>query len=77
MSRKIKAKKKLIGTELWAHLMGEKEVSVKDYSIKENFAVDQKIMHPKFGAGFIQKIVENQKVEVLFEDKARVLVQNK
>lgn len=63
--------------ELWAKLKNGQAEGEKNYSIKENYLLNDRISHPAFGVGFVRQILEFHRLEVLFEDKARVLVQNK
>ncbi len=46
------------------------------YNMKNKFAVNTKIQHPKFGVGVI-RAVQQQKIEVVFEDEVRQLVHNR
>ena len=48
----------------------------KPYSIKGNFQENEKIQHPKFGMGFVQKVYSD-KVDVMFSDEVRTLVHNR
>jgi hypothetical protein len=48
----------------------------KKYSIDGNFIVDQLIDHPKFGVGVVMAIVKVNKVETLFKDGTKLLIQN-
>lgn len=75
--RKKKTKiEKLSESDLWVHLLGNEVVTQKNYAISNSYTIDDKITHPKFGVGFVTKILEKKRCEVLFEDKKRVLVQN-
>ncbi len=47
-----------------------------NYSMKEKFAADQPVAHPKFGLGFIRSI-QKEKIEVVFPDEVRLLVHNR
>lgn len=46
------------------------------YSIKQSFKENQKIQHPKFGVGFITKVMSDR-VDVIFSDEVRTLIHNK
>ncbi|MDR2367685.1 MAG: hypothetical protein LBF58_06190 [Deltaproteobacteria bacterium] len=47
---------------------------VINYTINGDYPVDQAIKHSKFGLGFVTKIFLPNKIEVQFEDSAKVLV---
>ena len=46
------------------------------FSIRTKFELDQKIDHPKFGAGFV-KTVQLDRIDVMFEDELKTLIHNK
>ena len=46
------------------------------YSIKQSFKENQKIQHPKFGLGFVTKVLPDR-VDVIFNDEVRTLIHNK
>lgn len=46
------------------------------FSIKTSFKENQKIQHPKFGVGFVQKVYSD-KIDVLFSDEVKSLVHNR
>ena len=46
------------------------------YNVKGLFEKDSAINHPKFGLGFVMESKTN-KIEVVFEDSARLLVHNR
>ncbi len=50
--------------------------NAKKYSIQSSFGVDDIIDHPKFGSGVVLSIVKTNKVEVLFKEGAKLLIQN-
>lgn len=47
------------------------------YSIRGNYAKDTRVDHPKFGVGFVIEVSGPTKIDVLFEDGLRKLVQNR
>lgn len=47
------------------------------YSIRGSYAKDTRVDHPKFGIGFVIEVSGPTKVDVLFEDGLRKLVQNR
>jgi hypothetical protein len=46
------------------------------FSIKNSFKENQKISHPKFGIGFVQKVY-SEKIDVIFSDEVKSLVHNR
>lgn len=52
------------------------ETSIRDYSIKETFKVNHVINHPVFGVGFVEKVVTDKSIYVLFNDSVRLMGMN-
>ncbi len=46
------------------------------FNIRTKFEMDQKIDHPKFGAGFV-KSVQIDRMDVMFQDELKTLMHNK
>jgi hypothetical protein len=51
--------------------------SLKDYSIRGSFTSGDIIDHPTFGQGIVERLIDNNKIEVLFKDDFRTLIHNK
>ncbi len=58
----------------WSDLIKKMKGEAAQYNIAESFYEGDYISHSKFGLGYIQTTFGN-KIEVLFEDKVRLLVQ--
>jgi hypothetical protein len=54
---------------------GDPANSIK-YNIKGNFEKDQVIDHLKFGIGIVLSVIQINKIEILFKDGPRLLIQN-
>ena len=64
---------------LW--LKGREELSTgggrpRPYRLQEGYQAGEAIDHPKFGLGFIQKIIPPRKMEVMFENDVKTLAMN-
>ena len=46
------------------------------FNIRTKFVMDQKIDHPKFGAGFVKNVLADR-VDVMFQDELKTLIHNK
>jgi hypothetical protein len=46
------------------------------FSIRTKYELDQKIDHPKFGAGFVKNVLADR-VDVMFQDELKTLIHNK
>lgn len=62
----------------WQHF---KEISPElnplDYDPSEAYKENQAVAHPVFGLGFVRKVIDASKVEVVFEDEVKILVMNR
>lgn len=54
----------------------ESGLELKPYSIRELFEAGQAVMHPKFGLGFVQKVIVPNKMEIMFETEIKTLAMN-
>ena len=52
------------------------ETSIRNYSIKETFKVNNVISHPVFGVGFVEKVVTDKSIYVLFNDSVKLMGMN-
>ncbi len=57
-------------------LSGGEPAPARKYKTDDSFTVDELIDHPKFGVGVVTAIVKINKVETLFKDGTRLLIQN-
>lgn len=66
------------GKYAWPTLMEklEDEETLVDYNIKSDFTEIDAIRHKKFGVGFVLKVLDVNKIEVVFEENKKVLAQN-
>jgi hypothetical protein len=53
------------------------EVKPLDYDPGEKYREEQAITHPTFGLGFVSKVIDASKIEVVFERQVKILVMNR
>jgi hypothetical protein len=53
------------------------EVKPSDYNPSEEYGENQAVDHPTFGLGFVRKVINASKVEVVFEREVKILVMNR
>ena len=63
--------------ELWNKAIGKNTAGSKSYTIKGSFITGDIIDHPTFGQGVVEKLIDNNKIEVLFQDDYRTLMHKK
>lgn len=63
--------------DLWNKAMAKSTGGQKDYSIKDSFQMGDVINHPTFGQGVVERLIDNNKIEVLFQDDYRTLMHKK
>ncbi len=56
--------------------IAKREAPPTPYALDALYEVDGCIEHPKFGVGFVDKLINNKRMEVLFEEGRKLLVMN-
>jgi len=51
-------------------------IPMKNYSINENYNVNDVINHPVFGVGFVEKTDSDKRISVLFNDSVKLMGMN-
>jgi hypothetical protein len=54
----------------------DRSASVKDYSIHSQYRPRDVVNHPKFGLGFVERIVSDKSMDVLFNDAVKLMAMN-
>jgi hypothetical protein len=57
-------------------VLGQPITSFKAYRASQTFVLGELIRHGKFGDGYIVRVIDRQKVEVMFKDGPRMLAQS-
>lgn len=63
--------------ELWTKALNKTTAKARAYNMKESFATGDVIDHPTFGQGVVEKCIDNNKIEVIFQDDYRTLLHKK
>ena len=63
--------------ELWMNAIENATSKSEPYSIKNTYKEGDVIDHPKFGPGVIEKVVDNDKVSIIFRHDIKLLVHNR
>lgn len=53
------------------------EVKPSDYAPSKEYREKQAIAHPTFGLGFVRRVIDKSKMEVVFEYEVKTLVMNR
>lgn len=75
-SRGSKRSTETVG-ELWTKAINKNTTGPKSYTIKGSFITGDIIDHPTFGQGVVEKLIDDNKIEVLFQDDYRTLMHKK
>ena len=62
--------------ELWVKQKGSMLVEPRNYIMAEAYRNGEAISHPTFGLGFVNKVLNNKKMEVMFEKDIKTLAMN-
>jgi len=75
--RSKKKSQKEVHSEEWTDRVGNSKESGSTYSPKKIFSIDEIIDHPTFGKGIVKRVIDNNKIEVAFEQESKYLVHNR
>jgi len=53
------------------------EVKVSNYDPSEEYGENEALRHPTFGLGFVRRVIDFSKIEVVFERQVKILVMNR
>lgn len=76
MGPKAKSSKKS-NSDLWLEAVNNTKTKSQPYSTKHKFHVGDILDHPKFGPGVIERLIDSDKIEVIFRHEVRTLLHNK
>ncbi len=54
----------------------DRSISIKDYSIHSQYRARDVVQHPTFGLGFVERIVSDKSMDVLFSDAVKLMAMN-
>ncbi len=74
-SKKIKTQEASFN-DYTARLAGYDLSAAQKYSVGGNFKKDEIIDHFKFGVGIVLSVIQSNKIEILFKDGLKILIQN-
>jgi hypothetical protein len=60
-------------SEWETRVLGQAVSSFTRYSMGHRFALGELVSHPKFGDGYVQEVVDPQKVSIMFRDGPKTL----
>ncbi len=63
--------------ELWTKALNRTTSKARTYNMKDSFALGDIIEHPTFGQGVVERLIDNNKIEVIFQDDYRTLLHKK
>jgi hypothetical protein len=72
--RESKAEKTVPVELEWMKQLNANSKAIRQYAANEHFLVSDRISHPTFGEGIIQKHIFPNKVEVLFRMDLKILI---
>ena len=81
-ARSKKAKAKQINpnesiADIWMNAINSSKAKSQSYSIQKSFQIGDIIDHPQFGPGVIDKLIDTDKIQVIFRHNIRTLVHNR
>lgn len=80
-SKKSTPRKKALpaaSSELWQKTVGQgAEVASQKYSFQTKYGQGDVIDHPKFGPGVVEKLIDADKIQIVFQDEVKTLIHNR
>lgn len=64
-------------SDIWMEKVASSSSKSQKYSIKMKFELGDIIDHPKFGPGVIDKLIDADKIQVIFRHDIKTLIHNK
>lgn len=64
-------------SDIWMEKVASATSKSQSYSIKTKFELGDIIDHPKFGPGVIDKLIDADKIQVIFRHDIKTLIHNK
>lgn len=64
-------------SDIWMDAVASSSTKSQKYSIKTKFELGDIIDHPKFGPGVIDKLIDADKIQVIFRHDIKTLIHNK
>ena len=75
--KKAKASTKDSIADIWMEKVASSSSKSQKYNIKSKFELGDIIDHPKFGPGVIDKLIDADKIQVIFRHDIKTLIHNK
>jgi hypothetical protein len=63
--------------DLWMNAVSKSTTKSKSYAVTSKFVVNDIIDHPKFGPGIVERVVDNDKIQVIFRHEIKMLIHNR
>jgi len=64
-------------SDIWMAAINNSKAKSKKYTIKQKFDLKDIIDHPTFGPGVVDRLIDNNKIQVIFRHDIKTLVHNK
>jgi len=73
----VKTTQRRTRRDKWSRLLDKTEMNeAVEYKMQNNYEIQTAINHKTFGLGVVKNIIDSRKIEVLFHDGQKILVQN-
>ena len=64
-------------SDIWMQAINSSKAKSKKYAISQKYDLKDIIDHPKFGPGVVDKLIDSDKIQVIFRHDIKTLVHNK
>jgi hypothetical protein len=73
----VKKTEKKSNSDLWLEAVNSSSSKSQTYSVRSKYDLGDIVDHPKFGPGVIEKLIDADKIQVIFRHDVKTLVHNK
>ncbi len=64
-------------SDIWMAAVNKSQTKSQPYSMTVNFTVGDILDHPQFGPGVVDRLIDSNKIEVIFRHQIKTLMHNK
>lgn len=64
-------------SDMWLEAVNNSKSKSQAYSVKTRYELGDIVDHPKFGPGVIEKLIDADKIQVIFRHDVKTLIHNK
>ncbi|HLE10594.1 MAG: hypothetical protein A2504_08955 [Bdellovibrionales bacterium RIFOXYD12_FULL_39_22] len=64
-------------SDIWLEAVNKSQTKSRPYAMNTHFMVGDILDHPQFGPGVVERLIDSNKIEVIFRHQIKTLMHNK